>query len=516
MLRVVLQLLATLAQPHMAAGLSYIGFAHSLPATIASQERSTPQNLLFYRANRSFATLWQAEVAKGAIGASPSADAAPDASAAWSAGNYDLAITILIEQASQGDAAAMFRLGLIFHRGEQVRGDSKLGAYYLLLADRFGRADAQSIAEAALSTLSTADRQEVAQAVAQFTPTPKPAPKVELDPSTSNLLQAAVLDDLPLLQRALNAGANPNDKGGNGETGLMLAAIHDNIAITSALLQAGAKVNAVDSKGRTALHVAARYNATRVAAALLDAGAFAAAQTDAGAVPHDIAAAAGNQVLAASLETAFHSEITRIQEKLNDLGYEVGKADGIAGAKTQMQLAIFGNRFAMETVPGTQCDAPAKYGCTLTIPLHPHPTAPVLEWLFSRGLDSDWGINFTGEFLIEGKWETDRSTLEHDFGSKEEILAHACDRFTSAGKVRNCRIDIMVPAGSCTTVAWRYINVPYVSRIFADTPSAHEDALRQCGKRYKDCRDWIESFRQTSATYDRSDSYDSCVSAGDG
>lgn len=84
-----------------------------------------------------------------------------------------------------------------------------------------------------------------------------PAPLLQGPDATPPLLQAARAGDAGSAAAALQAGADPNQRGDDGETALHWAADRGHIAVLRLLLQHGADVNALDSDGLTPLHYAA-------------------------------------------------------------------------------------------------------------------------------------------------------------------------------------------------------------------------------------------------------------------
>lgn len=84
-----------------------------------------------------------------------------------------------------------------------------------------------------------------------------PALRVQEPDTAPPLLQAARAGDAAAAVAALRAGADPNQRGEEGETALHWAADRGHIAVLQLLLQHGADVNAADSDGLTPLHYAA-------------------------------------------------------------------------------------------------------------------------------------------------------------------------------------------------------------------------------------------------------------------
>jgi len=87
------------------------------------------------------------------------------------------------------------------------------------------------------------------------------------------LLDAAEAGDTAEVQGLLREGANPNAKGGYGNTALMGAAVRGHTETVRALLEKGAEVNAKDNAGWTPLFWAAFSRRTDTVRALLEKGA---------------------------------------------------------------------------------------------------------------------------------------------------------------------------------------------------------------------------------------------------
>jgi hypothetical protein len=107
--------------------------------------------------------------------------------------------------------------------------------------------------------------------------------------------------DVPGVQAALQAGVDPDLRGGNGCTALMLAAQKGHVAVVGALVGGGAAVGAVDGRGWTALHLAAEYGHAALVEALAGAGASVDAVTKSGDTPLSLAAYYGKTEAAAAL-----------------------------------------------------------------------------------------------------------------------------------------------------------------------------------------------------------------------
>jgi ankyrin repeat protein len=87
------------------------------------------------------------------------------------------------------------------------------------------------------------------------------------------LHDAAGAEDVEETRTLLNAGANPDEQGENGETPLTMAILAGHDAVALMLLESGASIEARNRGGFTALHAAAYAGAPEIASALLNAGA---------------------------------------------------------------------------------------------------------------------------------------------------------------------------------------------------------------------------------------------------
>jgi hypothetical protein len=90
---------------------------------------------------------------------------------------------------------------------------------------------------------------------------------------------AAAKGDVPLIERWIRSGANPNSRDSNRRTPLMVAVYARHTAAVEALVKAGADVNAFDSARYDALTIAAVANDIAMLKLLLASGANARAIT---------------------------------------------------------------------------------------------------------------------------------------------------------------------------------------------------------------------------------------------
>jgi ankyrin repeat protein len=120
------------------------------------------------------------------------------------------------------------------------------------------------------------------------------------------LLDAVTAGDVDRVRTALAAGADRNERDGDGATALMLAAHAGDLGMVKTLIAAGADVNATDERGWGAL-MKSVYNAdldrgfAEVARALIDAGADVEAPIGYGVRPLMLAAGYGETAVVETL-----------------------------------------------------------------------------------------------------------------------------------------------------------------------------------------------------------------------
>jgi uncharacterized protein len=113
------------------------------------------------------------------------------------------------------------------------------------------------------------------------------------------LHDAASGGDTEKARAILDAGADPDAQGDNGETPLNLAILAGHDAVALVLLDAGASVEARNRGGFAPLHAAAHAGAPEIASTLLDRGADVNDRRNkAGVTPLSIAAEEGNAAVA--------------------------------------------------------------------------------------------------------------------------------------------------------------------------------------------------------------------------
>jgi len=126
---------------------------------------------------------------------------------------------------------------------------------------------------------------------------------------TESLFDAVNASDADRARKLLAAGADCNERNGDGATALMVAAYAGNLAMVKTLIDAGADVNAADERGWCALSKAV-YNAeldrgfADVVQVLIDAGANIEAPIGFGVRPLMLAAGYGETAV---VETLLHA-----------------------------------------------------------------------------------------------------------------------------------------------------------------------------------------------------------------
>ena len=118
------------------------------------------------------------------------------------------------------------------------------------------------------------------------------------------LIAAARTADTPRVRASLSAGADVNERYGDGTTALHWAAHRDDADLVAVLIAAGADVNAADDHGVTALSLACLNGSTEIVETLLAAGADPDAARVSGETPLMTAAQVGNVDVARALLAA--------------------------------------------------------------------------------------------------------------------------------------------------------------------------------------------------------------------
>ncbi|MEM9824828.1 MAG: ankyrin repeat domain-containing protein [Bacteroidota bacterium] len=97
--------------------------------------------------------------------------------------------------------------------------------------------------------------------------------KDRLTMDVTDLIRAINKNDLEDIERALNAGVDPNAMDGANRLALHLAVDNNNVAVVSLLLKSGAKVSLLDESGATPLYKAVSWENKAIVQLLLEAGA---------------------------------------------------------------------------------------------------------------------------------------------------------------------------------------------------------------------------------------------------
>jgi ankyrin repeat protein len=112
--------------------------------------------------------------------------------------------------------------------------------------------------------------------------------------ASSSVVDAARHGDAAVVREMLKQGADPNERAGDGTTGLHWAAYSGDLSVVEMLLKSGANANAADDLGVTPLWVASSTGQAAVVERLLTAGANANATLVSGETPLMAAARVGS------------------------------------------------------------------------------------------------------------------------------------------------------------------------------------------------------------------------------
>lgn len=136
--------------------------------------------------------------------------------------------------------------------------------------------------------------------------------------ASEDLLRAAIIGDIGLLNEALGKGAKPEAKDGEGRSALIVAAKLGHAPVCIVLLDRGAAADAKDNESWTALHHAAREGHDAILPILLDKGAAIEARDKAGRTALMLAAEKGNHgAMGILLERGANPKFTKDEELEN-------------------------------------------------------------------------------------------------------------------------------------------------------------------------------------------------------
>lgn len=382
---------------------------------------------------------------------------------AWENGQKEVAVSLWIRASEYGDVRSLNRVGNLYRSGIILPQDEVMAAYYKALANRLSGFD-QSDPYVGVSPEA---RSAVTQRVDAFVPKSLRTSSAEatLTDPQQMLIRAIYDNDLRSLDMAIDRGASPTLKSDEGWPALFHAASVGNLDVIAALLKLPITLYQTAGESEfSVLHVAAFNGSIPLAEALIAAGAHPLAETTAGMRPSDVAEAADHVELASFLREQEVAEAKKVQEKLNNLGYDVGKADGVIGQQSRMQLAIFAN------------SAKIKGGRTW-----PHVLSPlVLTLLEQRRVTSVWGarITYDDSDSVNRLWYA----FEVNGDSEADARANALELCKAQEAATKCEVKFVFPSGGCLAVAEGSAG-GVGSRIFASIEDARMDALERCNTR---------------------------------
>lgn len=209
--------------------------------------------------------------------------------------NFDIAASVLNEQAARGDLDAMYHLAGLYRRGLGVPKDSRKAdeLYRQLVSAGYQRALAETDGRQDEYWWLSRGEINVAQALhwsAQLGLLPivedllrVGAPiDTKLTFGRTALIEAVEANQPAIVQRLLEAGADPNRADDWGDSALILALKQGNEDVAIVLLANGADPNQSGSGGNTPLIVTAQRNLVVAVAALIESGASVDASNEAG------------------------------------------------------------------------------------------------------------------------------------------------------------------------------------------------------------------------------------------
>lgn len=383
---------------------------------------------------------------------------------AWENGQKEIAVSLWIRASEYGDVRALNQVGILYGSGTILPRDKVMSAYYIALANQLSG----KVGSDPYVGLAPEARSAVIQRVQAFVPKLLAASstKASLNDPQEMLVRAVYDNDMKSLQAAIDRGASATVKSADGWSALFHAAAAGHQDVVEALLKT--PVNLYQTVGHnefSVLHIASLNDSISLSEALIAAGAHPLAETTQGMRPSDVADASGHDDLARFLREKEVAEAIVVQQKLNSLGYDVGKADGVIGQQSRMQLAIFAN------------SAKIKGGRTW-----PHVISPlVLTLLDQRRTTSVWGARITYNDSKRGNQIWYPVDIQAD--SEAVARAKALERCKKQALATKCEVVFVFPAGGCIAAAVSG-DAGAASRIFASTKDAEEDALEECRAKF--------------------------------
>ncbi len=379
------------------------------------------------------------------------------------AGQPELAMMIWLGAAELGDARAMAAVAQAYETGTVLPQDKTLASYYSLLARRFGLDDAPVPASA--GTLTDAERAAIEQSVASFVPRAV-APGQQVKRPHAQVIDAILRGDVASAKAALNGAGDPAvllnqlDKEGLSPTGH--AAVSGNVAMLEFVLNTGGHLTATFGEGWTLLHLAAARGHMDATKHLLDAGLNAAIVSPKGLTATEVARKSGHKALADFLAAQEKDGMRTVQTQLNALGYEVGKPDGVAGARTRSQIGIFASSVASRDKM---------------------LTAGVARRLAEK-YESEWQTNLWGAVVAYrkgkvGYWSSlNRIAVRSRKAAEDHALAH-CKGLADATQ---CKVEFVLPKGACFALGGDRKQVAVWSPAFPEESMAKDEAVGLCRK----------------------------------
>lgn len=382
---------------------------------------------------------------------------------AWENGFKEIAVSLWIRASEYGDVRALNRIGNLYDNGIILPQDQVMAAFYKGLANRLsGYEQSDPYVGVAPEAMSA-----VIQRVENFVPKSleTTGAKATIADPQEILIHAIYNNDLKSLDIAIDQGASITVKSADGWSALFHAVSSGHMDMVEALLKRPVTLyQTVEENEFSVLHVVAFNGSIPLAEALIAAGAHPLAETTAGMRPSDVAEAAGHDELAKFFREWEVKEATKVQQKLNTLGYDVGKADGVIGQQSRMQLAIFAN------------SAKIKVGRSW-----PHVMSPLLLTLLEqRRVTSVWGarITYDDSDLVNRLWYV----FDIQGDSETAARANALELCKAQKAATKCEVMFVFPSGSCLAVA-EGDDGGVGSRIFASIEDAKKDAQERCQTR---------------------------------